>query len=248
MVGHEDLNDVSGDAVSALANCFLNLSLRFVNKRYDTVRQPLSNGHVEHNIPEFIQPQPEPELEQTRDIAPNDVYESAPIFATTAEETREEAVVEQKTDDSIVTPPSPPPPAPIPMSVEAPAPTPAPAPVQAPVHDYLATVNAELQAKYKEAILEIERLQALLAAAPDPTSLAPSELPSGVRRRNFALSDDGSSSTYDDRRTYDDRSTYDDRTDVGTMMTEGSTHVEGVPLQVVLIISIGVFITTYLFF
>jgi hypothetical protein len=37
-------------------------------------------------------------------------------------------------------------------------------------------------------------------------------------------------------------------TEVGTMLEDASTQPEGVPLQVVLIIALGVFITTYLFF
>ena len=92
-------------------------------------------------------------------------------------------------------------------------------------------MNAELEAKYNEAQAEIQRLRALLAAAPDPSS-APTEV-TGLRRRNYALSDDGSTVT---------------GTDVGTMIDEHAVAPEGVPLQVVLIIALGVFITTYLFF
>lgn len=204
---------------------------------------------------------PEPEPEQAEGdireddprgmVSNDDLYEAAPVFAAAPEETREEPVPKQ-TKDVLVTPPSPPPAAPVlppavPVVIAAPAPArvPTPAPVEpaGPDLTYLEDVNAELESKYKEATLEIERLQALLASAPDPTSLAPSEVPSGVRRRGYALSDDGTS-TFDDGA-----SSYDDRTDVGTAMTDVSSHTtEGVPLQVVLIISIGVFITTYLFF
>jgi vesicle-associated membrane protein-associated protein A len=69
-------------------------------------------------------------------------------------------------------------------------------------------------------------MRELLAAA---SSSPPSEL----RRRNRAVSDDGSTMG---------------ETEVGTMMEEGPIHQEGVPLQVVIIIALGVFITTYLFF
>jgi vesicle-associated membrane protein-associated protein A len=85
--------------------------------------------------------------------------------------------------------------------------------------------DAELLAKYQAAQAEIERLHALLAEVP-------SSPPNELRRRNQPLSDDGST--------------------VGE--TEGGTGVEdplqpeGVPLQVVVIIALGVFITTYLFF
>jgi hypothetical protein len=81
-------------------------------------------------------------------------------------------------------------------------------------------------AKYNEAQAEIERLRALLAAVP---SSSPE-----LRRRTRALSDDGS--------TMGD-------TDVGVSTTvEDVPLQEGVPLQVVVIIALGVFITTYLFF
>ena len=54
------------------------------------------------------------------------------------------------------------------------------------------------------------------------------------------MSDDGSSS-------YDGRSTYDGRTEVSYAGSEMSAP-DGVPLQVVIIIALGVFVTTYLFF
>jgi len=86
--------------------------------------------------------------------------------------------------------------------------------------------DTELLTKYREARAEIERLQSLLASVPSsPTS--------ELRRRNRALSDDGSTMG---------------ETDVGTMIEEHQLHQEGVPLQVVVIIALGVFITTYLFF
>ena len=113
-------------------------------------------------------------------------------------------------------------------------PPPAPAP---------ASVNRELEEKYKEAQAEIQRLRALLAAVPDPSSIAdndsvapPSMAPTELRRRHAtsAVSEDG-------------RSTYSS-TDVGTMVDDHHGHQEGVPLQVVIIIALGVFVTTYLFF
>ncbi|KAF7968458.1 hypothetical protein HWV62_30543 [Athelia sp. TMB] len=220
--------------------------------RDDTV-QPLANGHPEHPITDLSrEPEPEQEPEQIEDnsrgIAPADIFESAFIAAPEApapiaEPTREISA------RPITPAPLPPAPAPAPEPIPVPVAVVAPAEPAGPDPAYLANVNADLQAKYREATLQIERLQALLAAAPEPTSLAPSEIPSGVRRRGYALSDDGTS-TFDDSATYDDRTTAygDDRTDAGTVLTESSTHTEGVPLQVVLIISIGVFITTYLFF
>lgn len=113
-----------------------------------------------------------------------------------------------------------PPPAPSPSPPPPPVQNPAPIPTSTPV----AEPNAELYEKYQAAQTEIERLRALLAASSPPTEL---------RRRTRALSDDGS--------TLAD-------SDVGTMIEDRPIyHQEGVPLQVVVIIALGVFITTYLF-
>lgn len=134
-------------------------------------------------------------------------------------ETHEEPPVDHNAD-VLITPPSPPPSAPA---------VPLPVPIAATAEPQ---VNAELEAKYNEAQAEIQRLRALLAAAPDPSSAPPTEA-TGLRRRNRALSDDGSTIS---------------GTDVGTMINDHAVSSEGVPLQVVLIIALGVFITTYLFF
>ncbi|KAG1716057.1 hypothetical protein ID866_1083 [Astraeus odoratus] len=104
-------------------------------------------------------------------------------------------------------------------------------------------VNRELETKLQEAQLEIQRLRTLLAAVPDPSSTAPESVapesvaPSEFRHRyTSASSDDGAS-------------TYYVGTEVGTMVDrEPVIHQDGVPLQVVIIIALGVFITTYLFF
>ncbi|KAH8825377.1 PapD-like protein [Flagelloscypha sp. PMI_526] len=102
--------------------------------------------------------------------------------------------------------------------VSPPAPVTAPAPA-------LVQPNIELQQKLSEASAEIGRLRELLAKVP-PTDAQPE-----LRRRTKALSDDGSVAD----------------TDVGTIVEE-IVQPEGVPLQVVVIIALGVFITTYLFF
>ncbi|KAF9242541.1 PapD-like protein [Melanogaster broomeanus] len=103
-------------------------------------------------------------------------------------------------------------------------------------------VVRELELKLSDAQVEIQRLRALLAAVPDPSSTAPeslaaeSEAPSEFRRRYTAGSDDGVS-------------TYYAGTEAGTMVDHDTViHQDGVPLQVVVIIALGVFITTYLFF
>ena len=97
---------------------------------------------------------------------------------------------------------------------------PIPVPVPATVSEH---PDAELLAKYNAAQAEIGRLRATIQ------SMAASP-PDELRRRNRALSDDGVS--------------VDD--DVATVVEDH--HQEGVPLQLVVIIALGVFITTYLFF
>lgn len=103
-------------------------------------------------------------------------------------------------------------------------------------------VNHELEEKLQEAESEIKRLRALLSAVPDPSSTAPESIapesmaPSDFRRRYTVGSDDGTS-------------TYYGETEVGTIVERDAViHQDGVPLQVVIIIALGVFITTYLFF
>jgi len=120
----------------------------------------------------------------------------------------------------------------VPLAESSPKPTRIPIPVEAEAPN-LEELQAreELAAKLKSAIAEIERLRAILASAPDPTS-PPSTEPH--RREKKALSDDGSTVA---------------GTEVGTVFIDDhSLQPEGVPLQVVLIIALGVFITTYLFF
>ena len=117
-------------------------------------------------------------------------------------------------------------------------PSPPPPPPPAPA----VQINRELELKLSDAQAEIQRLRALLAAVPDPSSTAPESVapesvaPSEYKRRYTASSEDGAS-------------TYYGGTDVGTVVDHDTViHQEGVPLQVVIIIALGVFITTYLFF
>lgn len=110
-------------------------------------------------------------------------------------------------------------PAPEPQVISTPAPIPAPI-------LFPETPSAELLAKYEAAQAEIDRLRATLATI----SASP---PVELRRRTRALSDAGSVA----------------ETDVATVIDDSHYHQqEGVPLQVVVIIALGVFITTYLFF
>ncbi|KAI0670999.1 PapD-like protein [Trametes maxima] len=141
------------------------------------------------------------------------------------------------------------------VSVHAPpahaSPPPSPPTRPAPIPD----PNPELVKKLEEAQAEIERLRQLIASMPEPSTVpttitTPPELRS---RRRAPYSDDGSS-TYDGRTTYgartdyDDRTTYDGQTDVGSYVGSEVPPPEGVPLQVVVIVALAVFVTTYLFF
>ena len=112
----------------------------------------------------------------------------------------------------------------------APAPAPAPAPIPVPVAAPLVDPNPELVTKLKEAQAEIERLRMLISSMPDPSTVSTQTSPTELRRRNRALSDDGTA------------------TSVSSYVEEGAMSPEGVPLQVVIIIALGVFVTTYLFF
>ncbi|KAF9267348.1 VAMP-associated protein [Marasmius fiardii PR-910] len=97
-------------------------------------------------------------------------------------------------------------------------------PAPAPVPSYSPAITTEFEAELKEARAEIDRLRSLLAAAAPPTEL---------RKRTRRLSDDISVVP---------------GSDIGTAIDDGPLPQEGVPLQVVVIISLLVFITTYLFF
>ncbi|TFK40834.1 PapD-like protein [Crucibulum laeve] len=121
--------------------------------------------------------------------------------------------------EPIARPPSPPPA----VVVHEPIPEPAPVPVPPPETAKL----DELSLRYNEAQAEIESLRATLAQM-----AAVSAPPTELRRRTRALSDAGSTA----------------ETDIQTVVDDSVHHQDGVPLQVVVIIALGVFITTYLFF
>jgi vesicle-associated membrane protein-associated protein A len=195
-------------------------------QQFDTVRSPLANGHPAEPIPDFgteHHPEDQPPL-------PTTLEEPETIVA------RED--LHPPTDDEYERPDNPP--ASFNVSREEsteepehsgvvdadvnvhslPPPPPLELPAVEPRYD------SELLAKYNEAQAEIERLRALLAAVPRPPSTE-------LRRRNRPVSDDGSTVG---------------ETEVGTMVEEIPLQQDGVPLQVVVIIALGVFITTYLFF
>ncbi|KAF7365145.1 MSP domain-containing protein [Mycena venus] len=161
-------------------------------------------------------------------------------FSNAHEEPHEEIHPSFDAPGVVITPPE----ASLPDHEAEPAPTPAPAPVPVPV-PVPAAVSApapappiartpsvptpvslpsplpptdDYAAKYNEAHAEIERLRKLLAESQPPAEL---------RRRTRKLSD---------------------ATAVDVAVLEEAAIQEGVPLQVVVIIALGVFITTYLFF
>ncbi|KAG6890835.1 hypothetical protein C0995_003268 [Termitomyces sp. Mi166 len=220
---------------------------------FDTARQhPVANGHAQR-IPDFIEPPPQPREVQRPltppvdfSVAREDSHEPAqevPIvhvssaidllheskaLPTAPQPASADSDLEYAPDPAPIPVPAPEPiistePISIPVPIQHPVTEPAPAP--APVHD---SYNEELMAKYELALQEVERLRAIVANYEESPV-------SEIRRRRPALSDDGMSVA---------------ETDVQTAFAdEGQYHQqEGVPLQVVVIIALGVFITTYLFF
>ena len=120
------------------------------------------------------------------------------------------------------------------VNVHSPQPPPAAPALVAPVPS---EPNPEMVAKYKDAQAEIQRLRSLLAAVPDPSSVASSGTsPTVLRERHHSSrprSDDGEGTVVGSETTY---------------VSDSSLQPEGVPLQVVVIIALLVFVTTYLFF
>ncbi|TFL01262.1 PapD-like protein [Pterulicium gracile] len=102
--------------------------------------------------------------------------------------------------------------------------------------------DRHMEAKLESAHAEIERLRALLASVPSSPAPTPSmSIGTGLtsatsmtaaRRRHRGLADEGSTVVGSDIAT--------------TIMDDG--HTEGVPLQAVVVIAVGVFVMTYLFF
>jgi len=195
--------------------------------RYETVRQhPSANGETA----------PDPAPSAPRPSTPPVDFSNAP------EEPHEEIQASFDAPGVVITPPQtsvperepepapPAPPAPAPVSAAIPvaaavsAPAPAAAIVRTPSIPTPASLPSPLPpaddyaAKYTDAQAEIERLRKLLAESQPPAEL---------RRRTRKLSD---------------------TTAVDVAVLEEAAIQEGVPLQVVVIIALGVFITTYLFF
>ena len=191
-------------------------------KIYGTVRQhPNGNGVAEQT------------REHSGDAAQEEIHHDAPSSPPPARPPplHEEPLVEEPSREEEEAPV-------VNVNVHTPQPAPPPEPT-APAPD----VNEDLVIKLREAQSEIERLRNLISSMPEPSTLAPTTVTNATefrRRRPISPSDDGS--------------TWDGETEVGTSIT-GTTTMEdtmmqpdGVPLQVVIIIALGVFVTTYLFF
>ncbi|PPQ91678.1 hypothetical protein CVT25_012891 [Psilocybe cyanescens] len=222
---------------------------------YDTVRQTPANGHLStldsHYVPATQSqdhpeershtPNQEPlerevstdtEVQQQQHQVPVIVepWEQPPSPAHTkaalpeTEEAHEptHSTVEPTSEHSIPQPTEP---------VHEPTPVPAQEPVRVPTPAPIIIhrenpVNEELYAKFNMAQAEIDRLKAQIAELTTPAAQE-------LRRRTRKLSDADSVAA----------------SDIQTIVVEDSPlHQDGVPLQVVVIIALGVFITTYLFF
>ncbi|KAF9533171.1 PapD-like protein [Crepidotus variabilis] len=96
-------------------------------------------------------------------------------------------------------------------------------------------INEELYAKYNQALAEVDHLQATVNGLATKLKQAEErQAPpvSELRKRSRRLSDADSAAG----------------SDAMTMVEDSPMHQEGVPLNVVVIIAVGVFVTTYLFF
>lgn len=217
---------------------------------YDTVRHTVSNGHLNldsHFAPTSSQEdrahtpiqEPEHEASQLTEV-------EQPPIPSVVEPVREPTPSPQPAPAAELEPAHEPIPEPIPEptpepvyepalvvqeSVHEPVPAPVPAPVLPPQPEPIIItrenpVNEELYAKFNMAQAEIERLKAQIAALSTPAAQE-------LRRRTRKLSDPDSVAA----------------SDVQTIVEGGeSLQQEGVPLQVVVIIALGVFVMTYLFF
>ncbi|EPT05097.1 hypothetical protein FOMPIDRAFT_1155708 [Fomitopsis schrenkii] len=188
---------------------------------YGTVRQHMNGNGV-----------PEQAREHSGEAAQEEIHHDAPSSPPPVRQPQlhEEPLLEEPSREEEET-------SVINVNVLTPQP-PAPQPA-APAPD----VNEEVLIKLREAQAEIERLRNLISSMPEPSTAAPTTITNATefrRRRPISPSDDGS--------------TWDGETEVGTSITGTTTmedtmmQPEGVPLQVVIIIALGVFVTTYLFF
>jgi vesicle-associated membrane protein-associated protein A len=235
---------------------------RFVEQKYDTVK-PFSvadtNGHAAP-IPQFDQYDAHDRAGTPPDEEHHDAPE--PERAPSPQPPRMPSPQPQPMVHAIPVPP-------VTVNIHSPAPTPAPpmpvaVPAPAPLEGAVsADEHDELRARFEEAQAELQRMRALLQAMPDPSLARSSDErsdagtttvgddrtigPSELRRRTRVLSDARS-----DEGSTLGGSTYGGATTVGSSSTYGDDYKievpEGVPLQIVIMVALGVFVSTYLFF
>lgn len=206
-----------------------------LEQQYDGVRpHALANGHPAGPISQFTAVEEEPLINLSGQQHPPEIEQPMPTPPPDLTVEREAAPEYSETtghglglmDMHRHTPPPPSPP-----TLQAPITPALPEVIEPKPHD-------DLHTKYMEALDEIERLRALLAAAPAPAPPSPSSTTTELRRRH-PLSEDGElESTFGGTEF----------TTATVLPEDGPIQVEGVPLQVVAIIALAVFITTYLFF
>ncbi|KAF8890011.1 hypothetical protein CPB84DRAFT_1749169 [Gymnopilus junonius] len=174
-----------------------------------------------HHIPIIIEPSTQPPPPSEPAAAPAQT-EPAPEYEYEHEPASEPAAEPPAVPIPIPTPVRVPSPAPVPPPASAPAPAPAPEPIYITREN---PINEELYAKYRSALEEIDRLKAQVAQLSSPAAQE-------LRRRTRKYSDADSAAG----------------SDVQTIVEESPLQQEGVPLQIVVIIALGIFVTTYLFF
>jgi vesicle-associated membrane protein-associated protein A len=202
--------------------------------------------------------------------------QSIPEFAAERGEHIDDVIARSKTPEEDDLPARhPQPPSPViqvthadPAPVHPPSPVKPPAPIQPAISSISEDAHNELLAKYNEAQLELQRMRALLASMPDTSVVPTSEAPT-LRRRTRKPSDTMTSTTMAGTYTGETETGYGGteytrtgytgtdypETETGYAGTVTGTDVEtvfsqseGVPLQVVVAIAVGVFLTTYMFF
>ncbi|KAI0697869.1 PapD-like protein [Cytidiella melzeri] len=191
---------------------------------YNTTSQYPENGHAP--IPDFAQ------HDDSHDLGRSDAEIHVDASSTPPPEVhapQEVPPVELSSPEE--------PPAVVNVNVHTPSPA-VPPPAAAPVPVRTIDPNPELLNKLEDAQAEIQRLRNVISSMPAPSTVPSTSVVSGtatdLRRRTRALSDDGSS--------------VGPETEVSSYVEEGQLQPDGVPLQVVIIVALGVFITTYLFF
>ncbi|GJE98502.1 VAMP-associated protein [Phanerochaete sordida] len=190
---------------------------------------PRPSGHTEYDtVPQRQQNGHAPPIPDFGQEHSHDGPQTDNEMHHDARETPPPAVPRRIVEESPVEPPPPAEPV-VHVNVHTP---PAPAPVQAVPSQHAIDPNPELVARLSDAQAEIARLRKLISSMPDPSTVSTQTSPTELRRR--ARSDDGS--------------TVVSQTDVSSYVEDAVMPPEGVPLQVVIIIALGVFVTTYLFF